>query len=342
MSVAARTTRLPRTPGRTLGGVIGWFANPLATKELLARMRGPRTFVVATLELLPLIGLAIGLYAIMGSSRSGLTAGAPAGKLFFGVVTTLELGLICLFAPALTADLISGERERRTLDLLLVTPLSRLQIVIGKLIAALGALLLLIVLALPVQAVAVLLGGVDIEDLLVGLAILVLTAVTYGCVGLYWSGRLRTTRGAVLMAYATMLVGVGGVPLVLFLGALSSGVLASGVGDRLWPVIWLVNGPSSSTLHSVFGRPEAQGALQSGWLPTEAIVAQVIVATNPLLAGIASAAGLVQGRPLVGMEQVAQTDVLYIAPWLLFAAVHLLAIVLLVWLTSRALRRDLR
>ena len=73
---------------------------------------------------------------------------APVGKLFFAAVTAVELGLICLLAPALTADLISGERERQTLDLLLVTPLSRRQIVVGKLVAALGSLMLLIVLAL--------------------------------------------------------------------------------------------------------------------------------------------------------------------------------------------------
>lgn len=342
MSVASRTTRASCAPTRLVGGIVGWFANPLASKELLARMRGPRTFVVATLELLPLIALAVGLYAIIENTPGNLVTGVPAGKLFFAVVTALELGLICLLAPALTADLISGERERRTLDLLLVTPLSRQQIVLGKLVAALGSLLLLIVLALPVQAVAVLLGGVGVEELLVGLVILVLTAVTYGCVGLFWSGRLRTTRGAVLMAYATMLVGVGGVPLGLLLLALFNGVLTGTNDDRIWPLAWLLGGPNSSAMQYTFGRPDAAVALRGGWLQVDAIVAQVLAATNPLLAGVASAAALVQGRPLVGTERVVQTDVLYVAPWLLFGIVHLLAIVLLIWLTGRALRRDVR
>jgi len=325
-----------------LGSFFGWFANPLASKELLARMRGPRTFVVATLELLPLIALAIGLYALIANTRSGPLVGAPAGKLFFAIVTALELGLICLFAPALTADLISGERERRTLDLLLVTPLSRQQIVLGKLTAALGSLLLLIVLALPVQAVAVLLGGVGVDDLLVGLAILVLTAVTYGCVGLYWSGRLKTTRGAVLLAYATMLLAVGGAPLALFLLALFSGVLGGMNNDRFWPIVWLLNGSTSSAMQYTFSRPDAEIAARGSWLQFDAIVAQLVTASNPLLAGVASAAGLVQGRPIVGFERVGPVEVLYVAPWLLFGIVHLLAIVLLVWLTGRALRRDTR
>src|SRR3954454_16619655 len=151
-----------------MGRLAGWLSNPLASKELVARMRSPRTFVVATLELLPLAALALVLYAAIAGLRSGPTLSAPAGKLFFATVTALELGLICLLAPALTADLIAGERERRTLDLLLVTPLSRRQIVVGKLIAALGSLLLLIVLALPIQAIAVLIGGIGLEGVVGG------------------------------------------------------------------------------------------------------------------------------------------------------------------------------
>jgi ABC-type transport system involved in multi-copper enzyme maturation permease subunit len=322
----------------TASRVLGRLANPLASKELLARMRGPRTFVIATLELLPLAALAFALYASIAGMRNGPMAGEPAGKLFFSVVTALELGLICLLAPALTADLIAGERERRTLDLLLVTPLSRRQIVVGKLVAALGALLLLIVLALPIQAVAVLLGGVGVEELLVGLVILVLTAVTYGCIGLYWSARLRTTRAAVLLAYATTLLGIGALPFGLLLFVLMGGMIGNRPDVWLWPATWLLNGPTSSSIP--FARAGAVVESGGGWLQLDAILGQLLSATNPLLTGIASAAGLTQGRPIVGMETVGTVDLLYVAPWLTFAVVHLLAIVTLIWLTGRALRRD--
>jgi ABC-type transport system involved in multi-copper enzyme maturation permease subunit len=334
MAVAARGSA-----SGPVARLAGWLANPLASKELLARMRGPRTFVVATLELLPLAALAFGLYAMIAGMRNGPLASAPAGKIFFAIVTALELGLICLLAPALTADLIAGERERRTLDLLLVTPLSRRQIVVGKLVAALGALLLLIVLALPIQAVAVLLGGIGVEELAVGLLILVLTAVTYGCVGLYWSARLRTTRAAVLLAYATTLFGIGLLPFVLLFVVLFDGLLLGGRPDAwLWPATWLLNGPTSAGLP--FGRSSA--IVEPGQLAIQgdAILAQLLTATNPLLAGIASAFGLTQGRPLVGVEQVGTVGLLYVAPWLTFGVVHLLAIALLIWLTGRALRRD--
>lgn len=318
--------------------VLGRLANPLAGKELLARMRGPRTFVVATLLLLPLAAVAGGLYTMVAAAPAGDSmTSAPIGKLFFAAVTAVELGLICLLAPALTADLISGERERQTLDLLLVTPLSRRQIVVGKLVAALGSLLLLIVLALPIQAISVLIGGVGLEELAAGLWLLTLTAVTYGCVGLWWSARLRTTRAALLLSYVTTLIGVGALPLGLVLLVLGRGMFGYRFDETIWPLGWLINGPQGAPA-SGLGR--TLGSENEVVLQIEAVVGQVLVATNPLLAGITSAAGLVMGRPLMAWERVGSNiDLPYVAPWLLFGVVHLLAALVLIWMTTRSLRR---
>jgi len=317
--------------------VLGRFANPLAGKELLARMRGPRTFVVATLLLLPLAAIAGGLYAIIAaSSANDVPSSTPVGKLYFAAVTAVELGLICLLAPALTADLISGERERQTLDLLLVTPLSRRQIVIGKLVAALGSLLLLIVLALPIQAVAVLIGGIGLEELLVGLLLLGLTATTYGCIGLYWSARLRTTRAAMLFSYVTTLLGVAGLPLILVLLAISSGAFGARLNEVIWPLEWLMNGTRISV--SRFGGA-GEIAGRELLLQSQAVIGQLLVASNPLLTGFTSAAALVQGRAIVAMERIDVLDVPYVAPWLLFGILHVLTSAVMIWLTARCLRR---
>jgi hypothetical protein len=199
--------------------------------------------------------------------------------------------------------------------------------------------LLLIVLAVPIQAVAILLGGIGVEELLVGLVILVLTAVTYGCVGLYWSARLRTTRAAMLLAYVTTLLGVVALPFGLLMAALVEGVFGNRSDFWFWPAAWLLNGPTAS---GVMTRPG--GLADAGpFAPrTDAILAQLAIATNPLLTGVTSAAGLTQGRPLYGVEQVGAAELLYVAPWLTFGVLHLLAIFVLIWLTGRALRRDAR
>src|SRR6185295_9683946 len=77
--------------------------------------------------------------------------------------SSLALGAVLLLAfitPALTAGAVSGERERRTLDLLLVTRASPLGLVLGKLAGSLLYVLFLLLAALPAFALVYLYGGV--------------------------------------------------------------------------------------------------------------------------------------------------------------------------------------
>ena len=53
-----------------------------------------------------------------------------------GVVVQVSSALGTVAALVVSADSISGERERGTLEALLVTPVSRNDIIIGKLVAA--------------------------------------------------------------------------------------------------------------------------------------------------------------------------------------------------------------
>jgi hypothetical protein len=122
---------------------------------------------------------------------------------------------------------------------------------------------------------------------------------------------------------------------------LGNGLFGYRFDEAIWPLGWLINGPNGSPATSL-GR--TLGSSNPLLLQAEAVVGQLLVATNPLLAGIASAAGLVQGRPLVAWERVGSNnvDLPYVAPWLLFGVVHLLAALGLIWLTTRSLGRARR
>jgi ABC-type transport system involved in multi-copper enzyme maturation permease subunit len=62
----------------------------------------------------------------------------------------LQTGLFAIISPALMFSAISGEREKRSWDLLLVAPISNGQIIVGKFLAALaGIFVALILLLLP-------------------------------------------------------------------------------------------------------------------------------------------------------------------------------------------------
>ena len=66
-----------------------------------------------------------------------------------GVVVKMAIGLGTLTALVISADAISGERERGTLEALLVTPVIRRHVVVGKLLASTTMWVAALLVALP-------------------------------------------------------------------------------------------------------------------------------------------------------------------------------------------------
>jgi ABC-type transport system involved in multi-copper enzyme maturation permease subunit len=115
----------------------------------------------------------------------------------------------------LTSGAISGERERKTYDLLRTTLLSARALIMGKLAFAVMYLLLLILAAVPLEGLAFVLGGVAIEELVLALVILVVTALAFSAIGLFFSAFSRTTRGATGLAYGTTVMATVVLPILL-------------------------------------------------------------------------------------------------------------------------------
>jgi ABC-type transport system involved in multi-copper enzyme maturation permease subunit len=86
---------------------------------------------------------------------------ASFGEALYGVIAAVELTLVLLAAPAATAGAICLDKARGTLDHMLATDLSNTEIVLGKLGVRLVPVLGLIACALPILALAGLLGGID-------------------------------------------------------------------------------------------------------------------------------------------------------------------------------------
>lgn len=187
-------------------------ALPVLFKEFAVRMRGSRSALLIALY----VGLAIIVARLLyGVVLGQIDRGAPLVSAQIGQVIFigLSLGLQALtvfLAPATAVHAISGEYERGTVELLSTTPVSPIQLVMGKLVAALAFLLLLIVAALPVFGVVALFGGVTPVDLARVGATLLVTAVT-GCLfGLFCSALTRQTYSATLLCYALLTALVGG------------------------------------------------------------------------------------------------------------------------------------
>lgn len=193
--------------------------NPVMMKELRGRMRGVRAFVVLTVYLGLMSGFTALLYLIYTpiNRATGSSAAGEVGRVLFMGIVGIELMLIVFIAPAFTAGAITGERERLTYDLLRTTLLSSPSFVIGKLESALSYVLLLLLAGIPLQSIAFLFGGVTELELILSFVILMVTAITLGTVGIFFSAWMPRTLSASVRAYTTTLVATFGAPLVLSL-----------------------------------------------------------------------------------------------------------------------------
>ncbi len=191
---------MSRHIGRGLG------PGPVFMYEWITSARRWQAYAVRSLFVLGLLAAAtvsaIGRGAIGVGGQAGLSELAEVGeRLFVGVVGT-QLTLVLLAAPAATAGAICLDRSRGTLTHLLVTDLSDVEIVLGKLAARLTPVLVLVVATLPVMELLALLGGVDPDALLGAFLVTLGVAVLGCCLALVFSIRVRRTHEALLATYA--------------------------------------------------------------------------------------------------------------------------------------------
>lgn len=186
----------------------------VGVKELRGRVRGRRAFVVLTLYLLFLGGFAWAweLVAEQRYVQTSTLQGASAafasslvGQEVFGALILIETLLVVFLAPAFTAGSISLEREKQTLDMLTATPISSLAIVIGKLLSALAYVFLLIAASIPLTALVFVFGGVGPDDVIRAYAVLIVSAIGLGSLGLFISAIMQRTQGATVVTFFMVL-----------------------------------------------------------------------------------------------------------------------------------------
>ena len=178
--------------------------NPLLIKELRSRMRGAKAYWVLLVYLLILSISLVIAYAIWSSQHGYAGRAFVMGRIFFQTLFGVQVGLVCLIAPGLTAGTVTVEKEQQTYDLLAASPLAARSIIIGKLLSALSFIVLLITSSLPLVSVCFLLGGVSPGEVFFAYLVLLLTAFMYGSVGIMWSSVARNTATATLMTYGTV------------------------------------------------------------------------------------------------------------------------------------------
>ncbi len=178
------------------------FSLPLFSKELIEQSNRRRTFIIRTVYAgLFYVFMLWMLWSELGGWDANSLSMLGRGRNLFETLVMMQFFAIYAFLPGLTCGALAGEKERDTLAILLLTKLGPWTILLEKLLSRLMPLGLLLVLSLPLLAVAYSLGGVESWMLISAAWILGLTALQVGALTLFCSAWFRTTAGAFVGAY---------------------------------------------------------------------------------------------------------------------------------------------
>lgn len=175
--------------------------NPVLRREATTSLRSWKNYAVLTFYL-SMMTLGAGIFFYTSVYESYNFGFDPQNSVYLYVVlAAIQMALVVLSVPALTGGSISGERERQTLDLLLVTKMSPLSIVIGKLLSSMAFVLLLIVSTLPVFSVVFYFGSVGIGSLLTMICFTLTTAFMLGGISIFFSCVYKRTVISIMLVY---------------------------------------------------------------------------------------------------------------------------------------------
>lgn len=250
---------------------------PRSTKALRTTPR-PGWVVVARQELAELwggsrgLGLLFGFTALLSvlaylaSADAGINLLDARESVSVVVQTSMALGTLC--ALVISADAISGERERGTLEALLVSPLERRDLVLGKLLAATTFWVAAIAITVPYVVVMARGPGVAFDALLVLVVAGSLVAAALTALGLAISSIAMSNRVSLGAAIATMLLlaapsRLPGVTANGFLGSILIKLNPVSAGLRLASEV-LVSQKSWSSQWSLLVSPAVAAVLLTG------------------------------------------------------------------------------
>ncbi|MBN2211441.1 MAG: ABC transporter permease subunit [Sedimentisphaerales bacterium] len=201
-----------------------WFdplrwTGPIFDKELRVSSRRRRNYVLRTAYVLVML-LFIWLVWVETVSDRVSSANVIAQMSRAGIELTMAIvwfqfvGLQ-LVAVSMLSTAIRDELASKTLGVLLTTPISSLQIVIGKLLSKLLQLFALLALSLPVLAIIRVFGGVRWDYIIAALSITLTTLVFDAAVCLFISVTNRKSYQVLAAAVVVLVVLFGLIPLMI-------------------------------------------------------------------------------------------------------------------------------
>ena len=246
---------------------------PILNRELIAFLRGRRAFWCLA-GFLVLTGM-VTVFAYVRLLESGPAMGRDAvSRGLFLACSYSQLVLFALLSMMMTSNAVSGERHAHTFDLLVTTPLRAREILVGKALASVGYMLLLITATIPVYSLCFLLGGVGWREIVSQVYITLLMAVTYGVIGVATSAapKRKATRQHGDALFVVLLLN-GGIALAVFLAGLAirerfgwpDGDAVAALSQTLWVLL------SPVMMFTVWTNPFFGGSV-GPWTPEQLLI----------------------------------------------------------------------
>lgn len=140
------------------------------------------------------------------ADTTNLAALARESASLFQQMSYLQLGLVALLSPIFTAGAITQEKDSQTYDILLATPLTNGQIVLGSLLSRVYFVVALLISGIPIFAITQIFGGVAISSIVQSFLIAAATAMVTGAMAMAIATFKIGTRRTIFSFYLFIVI----------------------------------------------------------------------------------------------------------------------------------------
>jgi ABC-type transport system involved in multi-copper enzyme maturation permease subunit len=211
------------------------FIGPVFTREFTITPRRPRIYLARTIYALVLLVLMSTAWLVLTGTQVVRDVGdlARFGTILFQILSPLQLALALFFSALLAASAVAQEKDRHTLDLLLITRLTNGELVLGKLMASLLTVVVLLATSLPLFFITMLFGGVSVDQIIRVFAVTLAGVSVAGSLGSTLALWREKTFQAVAMTVLVLVLWLA-VWEIAAAGALGSAWL--GLSTKTWAI----------------------------------------------------------------------------------------------------------
>lgn len=184
---------------------------PVFVREATTAPRTPRHYLYRAVYVTALIVLMCTAWYVLAGTQIVRDVGDMArfGAVLFQILALVQLPLVVFLSALMAASGVAQEKDRRTLILLLMTRMTNSELVLGKLLASLLNIGVMIVAALPVFFAVTLFGGVSYGQVLRVFAVTALTSLAAGSLGSTYALWREKTFQTLAITALTLLMWLG-------------------------------------------------------------------------------------------------------------------------------------